>query len=112
MSFSDGMLKRRKELRISQMELVKRSGVPQSTISAVESGIRVPTEETMSMIAHGLGCTVGYLLGETSTHEKAADQEDGGADEAEMLRLFRRLSPEKKEYLRGILEGLSAAHKQ
>lgn len=112
MSFSEGMLKRRKELRISQMELVKRSGVPQSTISAVESGIRVPTEETMSMIAAGLGCTVGYLLGETSEPEKAADQKDGGEVETEMLNLFRQLSPEKKEYVRGILEGLSAAHKQ
>lgn len=112
MSFSEGMLKRRKELHISQMELAKRSGVPQSTISAVESGIRVPTEETMSMIASGLGCTVGYLLGETTEHEKAADQEDGGGVETEMLKLFRQLSSEKKEYVRGILEGLSAAHKQ
>lgn len=111
MSFSDGMQKRRKELRISQVELSKRCGVAQSTISAVESGARIPTEETMSMIASGLGCSVGYLLGETPEYGKTADQAASGVSEEEMLILFRQLSPEKKEYVRGILEGLSAAHK-
>lgn len=112
MSFSEGMRKRRRELGLSQMDLVKRSGVPQSTISAVESGIRIPTEETMTMIANGLDCSVGSLLGEVGYIEKAADPADGGAEEKEMLRLFRQLSPEKKEYIRGVLEGLSAAHKR
>ena len=111
MSFSEGMQRRRKELRISQMELVKRSGVPQSTISAVESGIRVPTEDTMAMIASGLGCTVGYLLGEVDAKENATGHKADGT-ESEMLMLFRQLSPEKKEYVRGVLEGLSAAHKE
>ena len=111
MSFSDGMLKRRKELRISQIELSKRCGVAQSTISAVESGARKPTEETMLMIASGLGCSIGYLLGEIPEYGKPADQLASGKSENEMLNLFRQLSLEEKEYVRGILEGLLAAHK-
>ena len=64
MLFSEGMKKERLAQHISQEQLSKISGVPQSTISAVESGTRKPTEETMVMIAKGLRCTVGKLLGE------------------------------------------------
>ena len=64
MQFSEGMKKERVAQNISQEKLAKISGVPQSTISAVESGSRKPTEETMVMIAKGLHCTVGKLLGE------------------------------------------------
>lgn len=62
----------------------------------------------MAMIAVGLKCTVGYLLGEKT----AADLMVSGPDDAEMLRLFHELPLEKQEYVKGILEGLSAAHKQ
>lgn len=110
MTFAEGMKKRRKELRITQRELSEKSGVPQSTISAVEKGDRIPTEETMTMIARGLSCGVGFILGEDATKNVATI---AGSDvtEAEMINLFRNLSPEKKAYLKGILEGLAAAHK-
>ncbi len=63
MSFAEGMKAVRKRLGLTQMELVRLSGVPQSTISAVESGGRIPTEDTLVAIANGLNCTVGELLG-------------------------------------------------
>lgn len=68
--FSDGMKQRREQLGMSQLALSKKSGVPQSTISAVECGARIPKEDTMVMIANGLNCTVGDLLGENGQIEK------------------------------------------
>lgn len=110
-AFSNRLISERKKRGLSQEDLAAKSGVSQQAISMIESGKRSPTETTMSMLANGLGCTVAFLLDDPEP-EKAADQEDGGGVETEMLNLFRQLSPEKKEYVRGILEGLSAAHKQ
>lgn len=109
--FSERLAQERKRLGYSQEDLSKKSGVTQQAISMIESGKRSPTESTMTMLASGLGCSVGYLLGETPEYGKTADQAASGVSEEEMLILFRQLSPEKKEYVRGILEGLSAAHK-
>ena len=76
MTFADGMRAERKRQRLSQIDLSNKTGVPQSTISAVESGARKPTEETMVMIAAGLGCTVSDLLGESIKKEPAAMNDD------------------------------------
>ena len=73
--FSDGMKKRREALGLSQTGLSNISGVPQSTISAVEKGTRIPKEDTMVMIANGLNCTVGELLGED---DKSPPSDDDG----------------------------------
>ena len=64
MRFGEGMKNERKRLKLSQSELSAKSTVSQQTISAIERGTSEPTEHTMVMIAHGLGCTVGKLLGE------------------------------------------------
>ena len=64
MLFGEGMKIERKRLKLSQSELSIKSNVPQQTISAIECGTSEPTEHTMVMIAFGLGCTVGKLLGE------------------------------------------------
>lgn len=77
MMFAEGMKKERIAQGISQEKLSKLSGVPQSTISAVESGVRKPTEDTMVMIAAGLRCSVGKLLGE---EKRPAALSDGLAE--------------------------------
>ena len=64
MLFGEGMKNERKRLKLSQSELSAKSCISQQTISAIERGASEPTEHTMVMIAHGLGCTVGKLLGE------------------------------------------------
>lgn len=58
--------KRRKELKMSQSELARRSGISQSAISDIESltVTKSPSTETIKMIAPALGCTVAELMGE------------------------------------------------
>lgn len=105
--FSDGMKKRREALGISQQTLSKISGVPQSTISAVESGARIPKEDTMVMIANGLNCTVGELLGED---EKKLTVKDDELD-MRILTLARNLSPADMQRVEDFVSGIVAARK-
>ncbi|MBR0228141.1 MAG: helix-turn-helix transcriptional regulator [Clostridia bacterium] len=104
MLFSKGMKTERKKRGMTQKELSKRSGVSQSTISAVEKGVRMPTEETMVMIAAGLGCTVGKLLGE----EKWAP---GTEQQKELMGLIRFLTPEELQRVLDFTSGIIAARK-
>lgn len=76
MLFGEGMKNERKRLKLSQSELSAKSSVSQQTISAIERGASEPTEHTMVMIAHGLGCTVGKLLGECDTKTDAPKSTD------------------------------------
>lgn len=107
LTFADGMRAERKRQRLSQMELSDLSGVPQSTISAVESGARKPTEDTMVMIAAGLRCTVSSLLGDSiRTKEPAAIY--GDELRAKVIDRIMRLSDPAFGQVLGYLDGLSA----
>ena len=100
----------REQYNLTQKALGELMGYSESTCSLYESGKRQPDTKTLIFLANFFHVSIDYILGRSD--EKTADQMDGGADEAEMLRLFRRLSPEKKEYLRGVLEGLTADRKR
>lgn len=106
--FSDGMKKRRESLGLSQQALSNISGVPQSTISAVENGTRIPKEDTMVMIAQGLRCTVGELLGENK--EKLT--ESIGELDRRILDLTQNLSPSDVRRVEDFVSGIVAARKE
>ena len=105
MLFSEGVKLERKKLGYSQQELATKSGVPQSTISAVESGVRKPTEDTMVMIAKGLNCSVGDLLGEVRKEPTAA----GDGLDQELIDLVTGLSPQEIQRVRDFVAGLIAS---
>ena len=107
MSFGDNMKKRRKELRITQTELSRISGVPQSTISAVEIGARVPTEETMTMIARGLRCAVGDLLDDGLQNKKEPVVSDDRL-KTDIIFRIRTLSDPALSRVSDFLDGLKA----
>lgn len=54
--------KHRETRKLSQEELARRSGLPQETISRLESGSRTPRLETLSKLASGLGVPLERLL--------------------------------------------------
>lgn len=49
------MLSARRESGLTQKELSERSGVKQSNISRIESGLSSPTVATLQKIAEGMG---------------------------------------------------------
>ena len=53
----------RKQKNMGQLELSRKSGVPQSMISDIENGkTRNPRVDTAKKLADALGCTVDDLL--------------------------------------------------
>lgn len=72
MGIAENVRNRRKALRLSQPALSKKSGVPQTTISAIETGNRMPTAETIMMLARGLSCSSDELLKDAVAEKKPA----------------------------------------
>lgn len=49
------LMEQRKQLGLTQKDLAKKSGKPQSTISRIETGEMSPTVETLVELAAGMG---------------------------------------------------------
>lgn len=54
----------RARLKMTQVELSKKTGIKQPTISAIENGVNKPTIETVVLISDALGCSVSELIGQ------------------------------------------------
>jgi len=52
----------RKKRGLTQVEFAALCGVPQSRVSTIENGSRVPNVETVLRLAHALGCRVTTLM--------------------------------------------------
>lgn len=55
---------KREELKMSQRQLSELSGIPQKTISRIETGIDLPKIDTLAKLAKALGCTIEFSLKE------------------------------------------------
>lgn len=88
---SAGIRLLRRRLLMSQRELANRAGLPQSTVSRIESGRIDPNIKTLRQIYSALGCTVAVL-------PVASHPPD------EMIRRQARLLAEKRlNYLKGTM---------
>ena len=54
----------RKRSGLTQAELAKRAGVPQSTVGRIESGVRVPSTELLERLIRAAGLELRVALGE------------------------------------------------
>ena len=79
--FNKRMAKLRRQKKISQEELSRRSGVSQAAISMIEAGKRSPTETVMQMLADGLGVPLSALLADEETQKEPAADACGGLRE-------------------------------
>ena len=52
----------RKRLRMTQKQLAKRVGIPQSYIAKIESGAKNPTLNTLDKIFRALDCSLTFLI--------------------------------------------------
>lgn len=53
----------RNERNLSQARLAKKAGVKRATIAAYESGIRLPSLDSLVELSRAFGVTTDYLLG-------------------------------------------------
>lgn len=63
-SFGKRLQQTREIKDLSQTELAARSDLTPAAISQLEAGDRLPSFKTLSSLAHALGTSVGFLLGE------------------------------------------------
>lgn len=83
--FNDFINKRRKELNLSVDDLVKKSGIPKSTLSKITAGISTnPTLSTVEALCKALNCSlndaVGYENESFSSQERILVQKYRGLD--------------------------------
>ena len=71
MEYVAEILKKRKQLKISQRELAKRCGIPQSNVGRIEAGIVSPNASTLQKLASALGMQINF------TPQQSKDRWDG-----------------------------------
>ena len=71
----------RKIKGMSQSQLAEALGVQQTTVARWERGIHNPIFETQKQLAHILGTSVSYLIGETDPLQEPKDHEKGPTSE-------------------------------
>lgn len=79
----------------SQDELAKRLGVTRSAIGNWEQGTREPDFEALESIADVFNCTICYLVG--------GEPMELSAVEIEIIEAYRRMSPELKAAVHGMM---------
>lgn len=92
MDIGENIRLRRVQLKMTQVELSKKTGIKQPTISAIEKGINKPTIETAVLISDALGSTVSDLIGQTNT-------ENENPKLSHLLLIFDQLNDNGKNFL-------------
>lgn len=85
----------RKQRKITQLDLSKKSGVSQQAISNIETGRNIPSAETIRLLACILEVSTAELLGEDiilSEHKLTPR-------EFQMITEFRKLNPAGQKHL-------------
>lgn len=61
LSIASQLMTLRREQKLTQKQLAKKSGVPQSEISRIETGDANPTYATLSALAEPFGSRIGFI---------------------------------------------------
>lgn len=85
--------RKRQKLGLSQNKLAKLAGISQAALSNIESNVKNPSAVTVELLANALGCTTAELIGES-------DENGYSRAEREMIRVYRSLNKQGKEYIR------------
>ncbi len=88
----------REEANIRQSELAKSLGLGRTTISNYENNYSSPDLETLIQIANFFHVSTDYLLGISSVKNATQNLQE---DEAKVLKYYRRLNSENKDYING-----------
>lgn len=100
-SIGHRILKRRKELRLTQTDIFNKCGLATGALSKIENGIRVPSCIIFYDLACALDCSMDWLM--TGKYANTHNLELCQREET-FLNGFRELSEEDKEELMEILE--------
>lgn len=91
MKFGDKLRTLIEDKNITQKELATKLNIAPSTVSSYVQNTREPDFGTLKIIADFFQVTTDYLLGYKPSNSKITAQEE------DLLRVFRQLSPEQKD---------------
>lgn len=107
MSFCEVLKGLRQERGITQREIALACGLTPTCICSLEQGTRNPTGSTVATLARFFGVSADYLLGLENDYGVKSVAEPMGekltASERELIAKYRKLSPDLKEMLNGII---------
>lgn len=103
------LLKIRTEKNMNQVALSVKLGVAQETISAYENGRAFPSVDTLLKLCKIFHVSADFLLDRTDVRTPVNELviDNFSKEELELLSIFRKLPPSKKERAIGMLLGLS-----
>lgn len=112
-TIGERVLKRRKELGISQEELAERLGYKhKSAVYRIERGLNAFPQAKLPAFAKALHCSVNYLTGTTDSPDAIIEQAQFDAyilkdpDIKPMLRKFVALPDDKKQAVKDFIDKL------
>ena len=100
--FSKNLKRERDAQGITQAALSRKSSVSQQAISAIEAGVRSPTEETMQMLSDALGCTLAYMLSNSGDASAMQSVDEMTIQEIKLITVLRQ-NPQVKTAVMAVL---------
>ena len=88
---------RRKDLKLTQNDIKRLTGISSGNMSEIENGNRLPAATTLVQLANTLQCSIDWLLTGKSPKSEKTIFSDLGEMEAALINSFRLLSIEDKE---------------
>lgn len=74
MDLGNALKSLRKELKVSRVELKKRSGLSTTALYNIENNLSFPSKETIDKICSSLGVPVSYLMFYSLTEEDVPEE--------------------------------------
>lgn len=108
MQFADRIAAIRKQMRLSQEKFGELAEVSQRTVAFWESGDRMPSYETITLLADRLGLSVDYLLGREKNEQKKEPTVSDDELRADIISRVRSLSDPALVRVGDFLSGLEA----
>ena len=107
MTTGERMKSRRKEIGLSAERVAEMLGVSPATIYRYENGDidKVPGDR-LAPIAQALSTTPAYLLGWSDDKKITPDEPELTEGEREWVELFRQLSDDQRQMIRGMMRGI------
>lgn len=106
MEFGERLKMIRRDLELSQRQLAKLSGVPQTSISTWELNKSVPSLDALYSLADALQCTVDYLIGREAEDGIINIKYTGYIptdEEVEFLKRYKKLTPTQKQTVQSVI---------
>lgn len=90
---------RRKELKLTQLEIKERAGISSGNMSDIERGNRLPAAATLAQLSEILDCSIDWMLTGKSPEAEKVKLSGIGESDRRLLELFHGMSEEDQEEL-------------